>query len=61
MFYLLLRPKNFIYRGNDEKQLVNVNSALFFYTYLRHLTDTHKFAVSVNVLRPLLGLFFSQL
>lgn len=32
MFYLLLIvQKNFIYQGNDEKQLVNVNLSPFFF------------------------------
>lgn len=57
MFYLLLVPKNFIYRGNEGKQLVDVNLDFFFFFYIKHLTDTRKFAVSGNVLRPLLKLF----
>lgn len=31
MFYLLLVPKNFIYRGNEEKQLVDVNLDYYFF------------------------------
>lgn len=35
MFYLLLSmQKMFIYRGNDEKQLVNVNLFLYIYIYI---------------------------
>lgn len=32
MFYLLV-PKNFIYRGNEEKQLVDVNLDYFLYFF----------------------------